>query len=618
MLITKKDYETWRDLVLSTLDVEKVLPRIKPLKIDQDFTKVYKRAEWHKRAKEYKQYDLLKRKRVSVERNIPEEYKRQLTFNDAYITLCPNPFSLDLYRGGSVCFGCSYCLLGETKIEMVDASLKPIKNIEIGDKVRGFEKNDCKYHLVNAKVTNTMSRKAKCIEFVTSNGVKTGCTEDHRWFMTNGQYKTIGEMYPEDKITTFVDNERLLGDRVLWVKSIGIKKVYDITTTSSNFIANGLYSHNCFSIRCIPILLSAFYDNWKQVLNAPISVKAVEKQFRDAPYKDDMVSRAINRRLVLHVGNNIENYIPHIENKTNIGYDFMTMMKDQDYPFILNTKSDIWDSPKFFKLLGELGKNVMVQITVLTPYDEIGKKIEPFAPTVTRRLAVAKTLNESGIKAVVRSEPYMFTISPTDDAGLEEFSRKLLDAKVPYINVGAYNTSVQSEEISSLFAQSGFSFSNFVNSQKGFYQTLVLEKALFHFREKGLKVGSFNPATYAIQDASDCCGFNFQGEPMKSGSDRFNTVEVAREIMQRGSMNWEELLRWSQPIYSPQYIERFKEFWENKPFTNVWWGNWSFGGRVHGMVPDGENGYRFDPKDIIEKRRHMSEVVQKALNFSQS
>ena len=479
MLISQGIYDKWRDLVEGALDIDKALPKMVPLPISKDFHKVYKRIEWHKRAKNYERFDLLKRERIKVERLLPETYKRGLTFNDAYITLCPNPFSLDLLRGGYVCYACIYC----------------------------------------------------------------------------------------------------------------------------------------FSIRCETALLSSFYDNWKKVLIAPVDIKTIEQQFRNAEKKSDMVSKALQRRLVLHVGNNIENYIEHIEKRTGIGYAFLELMKDLDYPIILNTKSDIWDKPKFFKILGELGDNVMIQETIISPDDKIAKKIEPFAPSSTRRLEVVKTLNESGIKAVVRSEPYMYTISPTKDKDLDEFIRRLKDAQVPYINVGAYNTSVQSEEISSLFAQQGFSFTNLLNSQNGFYQTLALEKVLFRFKEAGLKVGSFNPATYALQDAKDCCGFTFQDEPNRAncGLDKFNTVEVSREIMRRGEMSWEDVLNWAKPIYSDIFIKRFDDFWHNKSFANVWWGNWSFGGRVHGMVSNGNGGYKFDPKDILKKREHMKEVIEKVI-----
>jgi len=476
MIIPKNIYDKWKDLVLNELPIDRVLPRVKPLPISAKFHKNYKRIQWHKRANNYDRFDLLERKKEKIERELPIEYKRGLTFNDAYITLCPNPFSVDLYRGGHVCYGCTYC----------------------------------------------------------------------------------------------------------------------------------------FSIRCETALLSSFYDNWQKVLVAPIDVDKIRKQFREAERKDDMVSRAIRRRLVLHAGNNIENYIEHIEKKTGVGYQFMELMKDLDYPYIINTKSDIWDHPKFFKLLSETDK-VMVQCTILTHDDKVAKKIEPFAPTVTRRFKALQTLNESGIRAVVRSEPYMYTISPTLDSEIDSFIAKLKEASVPYVNVGAYNTSVQSEEISSLFAQTGFSFTNLLNSQMGFYQTLSLEKALFKFRDAGIKVGSFNPATYAIQDTVDCCGFTLEGEKPKAGLDKFNTVEVSREVMRRGKMDWDDVIRWSRPIYSDQYIKRFYDFWHNKPFRNVWWGNWSFGGRVHGMIEDGDATYRYSPEDILRKRLHMKEVIEKVV-----
>lgn len=482
MLITQKQYEKWRDLILGDLDIEKILPKTNLLPIEKKKMKVGERLQQHKRAKSLKSYDLINQEWTVQRRFLPKEYKRGLCFNDAYVGLCPNPFSIDLYRGGLSCYLCHYC----------------------------------------------------------------------------------------------------------------------------------------FSIRCEQALLSAFYDNFHSSLEAPMKEESLRREWRKEKYSDSMIGKAIKRRLVLHLGNNIESFIPAMEKRHGIGYAFLKLMNEEGYPCIINTKSDIFDSDKFLKILGEMGKNVMIQMTIISPYDKIGKKIEPLAPLVSRRLEVLKTLNQSGIRAVVRCEPFIYTISPSTDKGLEDFGNALLDAEVPYINVGAYNTSVKSDEIVELFVKDGYCFDDVKSSVSGLYQTLVLEKALFKLKDMGLSVGSFNPGSYALQDTIDCCGFTPQDNSPNVGLDRFNIVELTRKIIKdKKELSWSDFLRWAKPIYSGHYIERTHLAWNNdKGVPCTWWGEFKLKEKIHGLVEvdrdeDNDVIYKFSFDELMNRRMKMVEVANK-------
>jgi DNA repair photolyase len=462
-------YSKWKELVLS-IPPSKVAPAIRqlPVRVRQP---LLKRLQTHKRAKSLEVYNFISRSWDKVFSELPEEYKRGYCFNDAYVGLCPNPFSLDLYRGGWFCYGCIYC----------------------------------------------------------------------------------------------------------------------------------------FALRCEESLLSSFYDNYVTGMVSPY--KTFREDWERYEKSDTPIGRAIRRRLVLHVGNNIESFVPQIEQKYGVGKEFLQFMKDIQYPVILNTKSDIWDRPDFFNLLGEM-ENVMVQMTIITHDDNIGKRLEPLAPTVSRRLEVLKTLNESGIKAVIRAEPLIMNISPTTEQEIREFGNKVLDAKVPYLNVGDYNLSVKGPDLEAVFASQGLVFDNALNCE-GFLRYWYPEYVIFILQEMGLKVGSFNPTSYPLMDAEDCCGYTLQGDTPKCGFDRMNVVEVTREIIRRGSMSWDEFVRWAQPYQSPQYVEGFKKFWfGQKSITCAWWGDWVFENKVHGIVRKGEDTYTFDFQKVLEMREEVVEGLR--------
>jgi intein/homing endonuclease len=139
------------------------------------------------------------------------------------------------------------CLL-EDSFVMTNRGYISVKDVKVGDKIETLVDEVPRFVEVYDSFFN--GEKEVCRVSVGS-GLEIGCTYDHRVFTQRG-WVEAGDLTIEDEI--------LSKSGFIKVKSItpieGLHKVYDLTTESSDFLANGLLVHNCgvstvFSLYCL-------------------------------------------------------------------------------------------------------------------------------------------------------------------------------------------------------------------------------------------------------------------------------------------------------------------------------------------------------------------------------
>ena len=82
------------------------------------------------------------------------------------------------------------CTPGETKILMADWSLKPIRDVKVGDEILGFQRYDSvkgrgkgrRHSLKKTKVLNKNSRMAHVVKITMDSGRWVRCTPEHAWY----------------------------------------------------------------------------------------------------------------------------------------------------------------------------------------------------------------------------------------------------------------------------------------------------------------------------------------------------------------------------------------------------------------------------------------------------
>jgi DNA repair photolyase len=180
----------------------------------------------------------------------------------------PFRWTINPYRGCT--HACSYCLGGDTRVLCADGREIAIRDLDVGTRIYGTRHEGAARRYVEAEVLNKWSSiKAAClVEF--EDGTELVASEDHRFLSRRGWKYVLGDDHEHFERPHLTVGTHLLGPgatsaareqgidgravksgppiRVRSVRALGMTvRMYDITTTTGDFVANGIISHNCFA-----------------------------------------------------------------------------------------------------------------------------------------------------------------------------------------------------------------------------------------------------------------------------------------------------------------------------------------------------------------------------------
>lgn len=385
----------------------------------------------------------------------------------------------------------------------------------------------------------------------------------------------------------------------------------------------GICAYNCiycFTALSVSSLLTSFFDSeqplapryaspeyTKKYLDEVLNAKGVEPYERYGKSKacgsiteTRALKKAAAQRIPLRFGTRSENFLPR-EREIGVALTALKVIRDHDYPLIINTKSDLIIEEPYFHIISEMGVNVAIQVTITHDDDKVAKRLEPGAPTSSRRWEVIKTFNEIGINAMPRMEPAAAFIND-DDEHLEAYFTKAEECGVKKFMGDAYHHTVKAEEIRRMFYTKGFDFDRMWEATAEFQilGSYVMEKAMYYAKKHGIKAGTFNFHSLPWNDEPVCCMVE---EMFKKGAswNKYSMVHALKnEIIERGKMGFAEFddKYYGYELHSG-YRYRIKQVW-NLEIDSCFCPDF-----CEGMVPVGldEKGnliWRFDPKRIGE------------------
>ena len=173
-------------------------------------------------------------------------------------------YTINAYRGCS--HACSYCCHGDTPILMADGHTKAIADLRIGDRIFGTERQGTGRHFVITTVLDRWAVVKPAYRTVLEDGTELITSGDHRFLSDHGWRHVAANgcgcqlrshLTPSDRLMG-TDEFRSIGEGLVLqreksrpvksVESLGREMpLYDITTETGDFIANGVVSHNCFA-----------------------------------------------------------------------------------------------------------------------------------------------------------------------------------------------------------------------------------------------------------------------------------------------------------------------------------------------------------------------------------
>jgi len=329
----------------------------------------------------------------------------------------PFEWTINPYRGCS--HACTYCVAGDTPVLMADGRPKPIAALQVGDRVYGTvlqgRQRECVVTTVLAhwptvrpayRVTLSDGRQLVASgdhRFLTDRGWRhVAGGEDHRPYLTIG-HKVVGVGRAPHHGPGSLDT--LIG--VVGVEALGVERpMFDITTGTGDFIANGVVSHNCFARNTHTYLdLDAGLDFDRKIV---VKVNAPELLRKEL---------AAPRWTGAHIamGTNVDCY-QRAEGRYEIMRGIIAALRDFANPFSILTKGTL--ITRDIDLLRQAADVTTVGVSFSVGFIDEGlwRSVEPGTPSPRRRLDAARRFADAGFGVTVLMAPILPGLTDTDES----------------------------------------------------------------------------------------------------------------------------------------------------------------------------------------------------------
>jgi DNA repair photolyase len=361
----------------------------------------------------------------------------------------PFGWTINPYRGCS--HACVYCIQPDTQIMMSDGREKPLWAVEVGDEVLGTRSSGRYRRYTPSKVLAKWSTRKPAYRVTLADGTSIIASGDHRFLSDRGWKHVTGAMsgrsrrpylttanslmgfgrgiHPEAPPPSVVVTQTaitrklsLIGAavkthadlRVTAIEDLGeVVEMMDITTTTGDFIANGVVSHNCFARPTHTYLDLDAGDDFDRQIIVKVNVADVLRS---------ELARPSWRHEPVALGTNTDPY-QRAEGRYSLMPGIIDALTSSGTPFSILTKGTLLrrDLP----LLAEAAQHVPVDLAMsIAVYDqELQQSVEPGTPSTKARLATVSAVRDAGLDCAVFMMPILPYLTDTR-AHLDEALRQ--------------------------------------------------------------------------------------------------------------------------------------------------------------------------------------------------
>ncbi|WP_375480896.1 radical SAM protein [uncultured Jatrophihabitans sp.] len=322
----------------------------------------------------------------------------------------PSNWTINVYRGCS--HACTYCLAGETPVLMADGRTKPIRDVRAGDHVYGTTAQGTQRHLVPTDVLDHWPTVKPGHRITLEDGTEITASADHR-FLTDHGWRHVTEFGPgtrlvrptPDGMQTRGPEPARLHTVVVHIAPLrGEMPMYDITTGTGDFIANGVVSHNCFARPTHTYLgLNLGEDFDSKIVVKINAVERVRAELADPTWAGESVA----------MGTNTDPY-QRAEAKYRLTRGVVEALAERGNPFSILTKSPL--VTRDLDLIAEAAKHadVRVNFSLGTLDPRVWRATEPGAPDPRRRVDAIRRLAERGVRTGALIAPVLPGLSDSE------------------------------------------------------------------------------------------------------------------------------------------------------------------------------------------------------------
>jgi DNA repair photolyase len=309
----------------------------------------------------------------------------------------PFTYSANPYRG---CFhACAYCVGEETLVSMADGSSVAIRDVRVGDRIFGTRNHRLE---ITRVLAHWRTRKA-AHRIALTDGTVLIASGEHR-FLTLAGWSFVLELEAGTDLVamralraTGTDgfDAVLRLPRVATIDPMPETTMFDITTGTGDFIANGVVSHNCYARPTHEYLgFGAGTDFERRIVVKKDAPELLRKALRSPKWK---------REPVLFSG--VTDCYQPLEASMELTRRCLEVCLEENTPAVVITKSALVERDA--ELLARLAKGPGARVTLSIPFidEENARAIEPYAPSPSRRFKAIARLAHAGVPVGVNVAP---------------------------------------------------------------------------------------------------------------------------------------------------------------------------------------------------------------------
>lgn len=381
------------------------------------------------------------------------------------------------------------------------------------------------YGLSNRNFTGPISSKM----WATVSKLKSNYPDTFDWSMYDQIYEKFGDEQPRGGVV-FRTNFKLVNHHSSCSKC---HYAFELDTYGRGCI------HNCTFCYAKDQLTT--YGYWNRPHPFPVDLSEIRKIMCEV-FETDKPNKwrsILEKKTPLRIGSMSDSFM-WMDKKYKVSQELLKILNFYEYPHIVFTRSDLIATDDYINLLDK--RFVSVQFSISGNNEELTRKMEPGAPSVAKRLAALKKLNEAGLWTTVRINP-LFPIHPDGYFSKPEavakrfgsldaapkfdlldwnFFDQLQEAKVPSVLAGFVRLSGQA--INRISDTTGVDFKSFfdadVMASRGdkhysdaeisyYYRRIAKEAALRKIRFNTCYIGNGIKDYFNYQNLwankSDCC-----------------------------------------------------------------------------------------------------------------
>ncbi|MGH3098416.1 MAG: Rv2578c family radical SAM protein [Streptosporangiales bacterium] len=364
----------------------------------------------------------------------------------------PFSWTINPYRGCS--HACRYCMAGDTAVLLADGHTKALADVRPGDVVYGTERRGNYRRYARTEVLAHWGTVKPAFRVELEDGTVLVASGDHRFLTTRGWKYVTGAGAGRDCRPHLTASDELVGVgslrepcqtavgtpattavqagsaarvraipelgqwpagdggysdadlRVVSVTSLGAElPMYDITTATGDFIANGVVSHNCFARRTHTYLdLDAGADFDTKIMVKVNAGDLLRRELANPRWAGESIA----------MGTNTDPY-QRAEGRYRLMREIIAALRDRSNPFSILTKGTL--ILRDLDLIREAAERTRVSIAVsVGSVDEaLWREVEPGTPAPARRLDVVRRFADAGIGCSVLMAPILPGLSDSPE-----------------------------------------------------------------------------------------------------------------------------------------------------------------------------------------------------------